>query len=324
MAFDALLTYIAVRLFWDIVRSRRICAPISLAERMGRIVTPQLVANSLLYVAITIYFGAFTGLKCTFPLIRPFYFDAFLSQWGRTIHRGMLWPFLHALFDGRWRNEFVFFSYYVAWPVILMFSPLAAAFLKDRVLRQRYLLCFVLSWILLGTIAALIFMSAGPIFYGRVTGDTHRYLTMQSYLQSHGMTWGAQHLWDVYRRSAIEPGAGISDFPSMHVAISTLATCFAWSLHRWLGVAMTVFTALIVLSSAYLGWHFMVGDYVVVPTVVGLWWSTAPGRFSVLARFLQGYRAGVRPWPWPYAGGIAQWSNAEQGSTRQTIHRQDQ
>jgi len=282
-AFTALLIYVAIRLCWVMARPENPLRPVLLRDRIGAIATPRLVSNALLYVAITVFFGAFTGLKCTFPLIRPFCFDPVLSQVSRIIHRGVLWRALHALFDRGWRNQLVFLSYYGVWPMILAFSPLLAAFMKDTVLRRRYLLCYVLSWILLGSIAALVFMSAGPIFYGQVTGDLHRYGQMHSYLQSHGMARGAQHLWDVFQRGAIEPGAGISDFPSMHVAISTLATCLAWSVNRWLGGVMTAFTVLIVLSSAYLGWHYMVGDYVVVPTVVGLWRSTAPRRFSLAA-----------------------------------------
>jgi len=280
-AVAVMLVYVATRLCWTALRSARCGQTASLYVQFGRIVTPRLVANAALYAAITVYFGAFTGLKCTFPLIRPFCFDPFLSQLNRSIHRGVLWRALQALFDRGWGNQLVFLSYYGVWPMILAFSPILAAFLQDRLLRRRYLVCYVLSWMLLGTIAALIFMSAGPIFYGHVTGDAHRYVRMQHYLRAHGMTWGAQHLWDVYRRGAIEPGAGISDFPSMHVTISTLATCLAWSLRRWLGMVMTAFTTLIVLSSAYLGWHYMVGDYVVVPAVVALWCSTAPRRFSV-------------------------------------------
>ena len=243
-------------------------------------------------------------MKCTFPLIRPFYFDPALSQWSRAFHGGVIvWQVLHGLLDHPWLNSLITFNYYVVWAALCAASPLLAAFIKDRVLRRRYLMSYILAWILFGVIAALMFMSAGPIFYEHVTGDAHRYKAMQTYLRSHGMDWGPAYLWHVYKTGAIEPGGGISDFPSMHVTIATLATCLSWSINRWLGVVMTLFTALIVVSSVYLGWHYAVGDYVVAPMTCLLWRSTAPRKSAFPILTWWGGRLGGSARPWAGAAG---------------------
>ena len=164
------------------------------------------------------------------------------------------------------------FCYYYAWPFIIGLCPLLMAISKgDRGLRSQFLLAFVLAWIVLGTVTACLFMSGGPIFYGRLTGDLHRYAAMNAYLSAHAFPV-ADSLWTAYQRQSGGFSSGISDFPSMHVTMVTLVTLLSWRLRPALGAATSLFALLIVITSVHLGWHYALGDYITILATCALWW----------------------------------------------------
>ncbi len=49
-------------------------------------------------------------------------------------------------------------------------------------LRTRYLFAFMLVWIIVGNVLAGLFLSAGPAFYGLVTGDSQRFAEQLQFL----------------------------------------------------------------------------------------------------------------------------------------------
>src|SRR5205085_2501146 len=64
-------------------------------------------------------------------------------------------------------------------------------------LRAQYLWTYLLMWPLLGNIVAGAVMSAGPIYYGLVTGDQSRFAGLVSYLgQCTPLMAGAADLWN--------------------------------------------------------------------------------------------------------------------------------
>jgi hypothetical protein len=149
--------------------------------------------------------------------------------------------------------------------------------------RGRFWLAFVLTWILLGTVLASLIPSAGPCYFQLVTGDPH-YVPLLRYLTEIDRTYGTgllelQHgLWVMTERGRIVFGAGVSAFPSLHVALPTLAACAAWNRSRPLAWGFIAFTALTIVASVALGWHYAVDGYAAVLLVPPIWWLA--GRLS--------------------------------------------
>ena len=130
-------------------------------------------------------------------------------------------------------------------------------------MRTRYLICFILVWVVVGNVVAGLFMSAGPAFYGFVTGDTARYAEQLAWLGEFGggSAYYQAYLWDLQEAGVTGFGSGISAFPSVHVALAALNAMFAWSLDRRLGLAAWGYAAFVQFSSVYLAWHYAIDGY---------------------------------------------------------------
>jgi hypothetical protein len=89
-----------------------------------------------------------------------------------------------------------------------------------------------------------------------------------------GLVWAVhtqEMLWQLYERSAVGLGAGISAMPSMHVAAAVLFALLGWRVSRPLGIAFSVFAGLILLGSVHLGWHYAVDGYISILATIALW-----------------------------------------------------
>jgi len=128
----------------------------------------------------------------------------------------------------------------------------------------------------LGTVIAGVGMSAGPGFYQRVTGET-RFQALTDFLADDHRGLGSLRamdvLWSAYRQGVVGWGTGISAFPSMHLAVSTLLTLAAFRLHRLLGWAFVAFTGAILFGSVHLGWHYAVDGYVSIVCTTLIWFA---------------------------------------------------
>ena len=68
------------------------------------------------------------------------------------------------------------------------------------------------------------------------------------------------------------PVKGISAMPSMHVASTVMMTLYAFSVSRIWGWVMTAFTAVILVGSVQLGWHYAIDGYVSIVVALGCYW----------------------------------------------------
>jgi hypothetical protein len=134
----------------------------------------------------------------------------------------------------------------------------------------------MLTWIVIGNIAAGIFLCAGPAFYGQVTGDPTRFGEQLAFLARHADYDGSaayyqNYLWMLYEKGVSGFGSGISAFPSMHVALITLNALFIWERSRAWGIAAFAYVAFILASSVYLAWHYAVDGYAAIAMTVGIY-----------------------------------------------------
>jgi hypothetical protein len=144
---------------------------------------------------------------------------------------------------------------------------------------MRFLVSYVLCWILLGNLAAAVFSSAGPVFYAEVTGDSETFGRLMSYLRTVDGQMPLSNmairdrLWDAYLGHSGEMASGISAMPSLHVAIVTLCAISGWYVHWMVGVLASLFAVLIFVGSVHLGWHYAVDGYASVLATAGIWFA---------------------------------------------------
>lgn len=264
-----------------IIVSERPARPLSQLVREFRTVfaTPQRIAHALpVLVSLLVFGGTFTLVKTALPMLVPFAWDVPLEQFDRWLHGGiapweLLQPILgyplitHAI---NWAYNFWFylFGFIMIWQA---FSQ------RDDRLRLQFFFTLLLGWILLGTIAAGLFSSAGPCYFGRVTGLADPFAPLMAYLQEADRSypiWALKAqgmLWDLQSMHDVALGSGISAMPSMHVALATLYALVCWRTNRWLGIATTVFALVIQVGSVHLGWHYAIDGYFGAAGMIAIW-----------------------------------------------------
>ncbi len=230
-------------------------------------------------VFVPAFLSAFTSFKSMIPAINPFSWDVEFAAWDWLLHGGNHpWQLLQPLLGYPLATQIINIVY-LTWFFLLHGTLFWQAFsLKNPMLRQQFFLTFVLAWVLLGSLGAVMFSSAGPCYFGLVTGLDDPYRALMDYLRSVEQTAGlpvtlaAQAgLWGAYEAAGTAPFAGISAMPSMHLAISALVTLLCWRTHRLLGTAMIVYTLLILLGSVHLAWHYAVDGYLAIAGVWIIW-----------------------------------------------------
>lgn len=251
-----------------------------IAEDWGhRFRVPERIIVALpVLLVLPLFISAFTSMKIMIPLLNPFSWDVAFTRWDRWLHGGFEpWRLLHPALGYPAITAALNF-FYVKWFLVLYAILLWQTFsLRDPHLRQQYLIAFLLSWILLGTVMPLLVPAAGPCYYGRVTGLEDPYRPLMTYLANvhrEGLNPAFQvqeWLWTQYGSGKLVSGAGISAMPSMHVALSTLFMLLGFRLNRLLGWLMAFFVVSILLGSVHLGWHYALDGYFAIGLVPLIW-----------------------------------------------------
>jgi hypothetical protein len=250
------------------------------SELRTTLASPQRIAHALpAMVALQMFGGTFTIIKISLPSLIPFTWDVPLEQFDRWLHGGVApWQLLHPILGFPILTNAVNWAYNL-WFFVLGFILVWQTFSQqDARLRFQFFFTFVLGTILLGSAAAALFSSAGPCYFGRVTGLPDPFIPLTDYLREVDQSYpvwalrAQDMLWQGYVMRNVSLGAGISAMPSIHVAVATLFALVCWRAKRWLGIVMSIYAGIILIGSVHLAWHYAVDGYFGAIGMIAIWW----------------------------------------------------
>ncbi|MGR5206461.1 phosphatase PAP2 family protein [Vibrio sp. PNB23_22_7] len=247
---------------------------------------------------LNVCFSNYTYIKQIIPDINPFQYDQLFSTLDQKIHGGAFpWEWTHSIFSSSIFTYFFTFSYHI-WFVLIWGSFLY--FLcgcKVEKYRQQYLMSFLATWFILGSLMALWLSSAGPCFVNLLDQNNVAYISLLERLREQmealdkvpfyqGNVIDVQnYLWSIYVSNSTEFGAGISAMPSMHVSSSVLMALGAYQVDRRIGLLFWGYALIIQIASVHLGWHYAIDGYVSFFATLAIWWFVKGIlRFNVTER----------------------------------------
>ena len=227
---------------------------------------------------VSMLMSAFNAFKFMLPRLHPFAWDDRIQVASRWIHAGHLpFEFLIPLFGSDFATRLLDALYYGGWPVVLWAVFVWQVGGRSN-LRHQYLLTYAASWIVLGTFLAIVFSSAGPVYYSHLYGGPNPYAPLLDHLldvhRRHPLLAIRiqQALWNAEKAGVAAGGAGVSAMPSLHVAMAELCAIVGRrSERRIVGWSLTGFSVLTLLASIYLGAHYALDGYVSILGVHVLW-----------------------------------------------------
>ena len=246
----------------------------------------RLLGAAIVLALLPLHSVAFMFFKIMIPLIRPFTWDEKFAAWDQALHFGRQpWeylqfntPFVTWLIDASYLTVFGVMAALLGWYIFC--DP-------NSKRRQQFLWTYLLSWYLLGNVAAIAFSSAGPCYYVHLVPGTSPFAPLMASLSETNQTYPLhavflqEFLWNEYLEDGLSYGQSISAMPSMHVAIAALLVIATWNLNRWIGLVMLANAILILVGSVHLGWHYAVDGYA---GAIGTWliwrgcgWMTGSG-----------------------------------------------
>lgn len=213
---------------------------------------------------------------------RGFPLDPYLAAIDRTLFFGHdPWTLAHsvigvvptALID----------SLYTAWMALMfLFPALVVAFVRRPEMRARLILCWLAVWIVIGSAAAWLLASAGPIFYDSAVAPNASFhalnvdlMRIAAEVRRLGLQMGAPEFQPIVlaglRDGHYHSAGGISAMPSVHVSMAALFAIAGFQVNRLTGRIMTVLAAIIWVGSVDLGWHYACDGIVGTAMVWALW-----------------------------------------------------
>ena len=245
---------------WFRLRGRSLAGMVTLLRSEGWL-GARLVRFVVLACTLTLFFGSFANWKSTIPLLHPgFPWDAPLEWLEIWVHGDHADRLLAPLF-GSAQAIVLLDRLYHTWFYMLFGLVIWQAWGADRRNLRQFWTAFALIWILLGILLASGLASAGPI-YARLDRGSTSYDDLLARLSAAEkvaplfVRVSALSLWQAARQPGASLGDGISAFPSLHVAVASLATLSMWRVHRLLGLVGGSYTLVIVVGSIMLGWHY--------------------------------------------------------------------
>lgn len=207
--------------------------------------------------------SAYTTYKIHIPNVVPYYADPYLAEIDRFVYGHNAWRVMHELPLNA--SMIVDFFYTRVWPAVLLLGLLGGLIFVEGAQLQRYAWGLFFVYAVLGTLVATVFASVGPIFYTDFYPDAEQFTHLKPAMEEDpyliNMLSYSGYLLDAYRTKQLAFAAGISAFPSVHVAVATLSAWFLSGFgRRWAALGWT-HAVIIQYGSIYSGWHYAIdGD----------------------------------------------------------------
>ncbi len=260
----------------------------------------QRMANGLPAVlALVIFMYVFTMLKAYVPVINPFSWDLTFDAWDRALHFGYRpWELLQPVL-GYWPITFLINLNYNMWFVVMnVFWAYYAFIAAPGAGRTRFMISYVLIWMLGGGVLAVLFSSAGPCYFTQLGNSPDPYAPLMAYLNQandHAPIWALMTqnmLWDLHAEGSAF--GGVSAMPSMHNATALLFVLASGGRPRWVRAILAAHCGLIFIGSVHLAWHYAIDGYIAMALAAGVWWIAGPvARWWETARAVSDYRAAI-------------------------------
>lgn len=287
ISLPLLLVSIAVLRFGRMllfVRPKRPLAAFA-ADFKQFVLAPGRLANGLpVMIAMSLFVSSFMHVKAEIPALAPFNWDETFMMLDKFLHFGLHpWEILQPAL-GYPLISFMINFFYNLWFVVMWGLSCWLGFAKfNSQLRLQYFIAFLTTWMIGGSLLAVIFSSAGPAYYGALGLSPDPYTPLLSYLRDVNQIfpiWALdtqKMLWDGYTGTS-DIFVGISAMPSIHNATAVLFALAAWRLNRAAGFVFAAFAGLIFIGSVHLAWHYAIDAYLGIAIALLTWW--AAGRFT--------------------------------------------
>lgn len=214
--------------------------------------------SSVVPATVLVGIGAslFLPLKYAIPYLVPFWLDAPLAQTERVIFGTDPWFVLDHLLGWATMPIDRLYGLWLPTQSLILFMVITQ---RPCAAKSRALIAYFLAWLLLGVVAAVLFSSAGPIFYDRMFGGSE-FAPLRETLQNRG-AWivlaESDRMWSSLASSRPGLVAGISAVPSIHVAISVWIYLAARTMAPRATLYALAYVAFIAIGSVQLGWHYV-------------------------------------------------------------------
>jgi PAP2 superfamily protein len=241
------------------------------------------IANGLpIVLLMMVFMYVFGNLKAAIPALNPFSWDTYFVNLDQTLHFGTQpWQWLQPLL-GYGPITFLLNVNYNFWFLATWMAWVYFAFLdRPSELRTRFFLTFFALWIVVGSLLAIAFSSAGPCFYGRLGFTPDPFADLMIYLRGVNETYAiwAIPLQDELWQGYVDPDLvikGISAMPSMHNGSALLFALAGYQVSRFAGHLLTAHAILIFIGSIHLGWHYAVDSYLAWAFTLVIWFAVLP------------------------------------------------
>jgi len=260
----------------------------------------RLAGGLVVLILLPPFAVSFGFLEALIPVLHKFTWDPTFAAWDRWLHFGRApWEWLQPVL-GHPLATSILSAAYASWFFALYGVMFWQAFSeRDPVLRMQYFLSSILVWAIVGNFGGTLLSSAGPIYYGRVTGLPDPYLPLVNYLHAASLEWPnftlslQERLWQVYLENGRDGviNGNVTAMPSLHVAVAFNLFLVGRATHRILGLVLGLFALVILIATVHLGWHYAIDGYAGILGTLVIWWACGKLlRWPPLGRWLWGSR----------------------------------
>jgi hypothetical protein len=230
------------------------------------------------YMLAAPFLSTFASFKQVIPFIQDFNWDYRFMKLDYVLHFGVHpWEiFSFLLYNDR---AILILDYlYMLWFPALFLMCLWMAWSAKRQLRLQFFITVCLIWILLGTVMAIFFSSAGPCYFSKIVDyapNPYEPLMNQLMKIHESMPLFAVNnqlgLWESYQNRIWLTFGGISAMPSVHVALAVVFTLTVWNINRWFSIIFMAYAIGVQVGAIILGWHYAVDGYLSIILTLLLW-----------------------------------------------------